>query len=54
LFSKRDDHKVAARIALGLAGFFAVLIILLAVEDLLDRVLNEIAMREERERGGWN
>ena len=47
--------KAAACIALGLAGaLLAVLFVLLAVEAHQDRVLNEIALQEEREREGRN
>ena len=47
--------KVAACIALGLAGvLFVLLLILLAVEAHQDHALNEIALLEERKKGGPN
>ena len=47
--------KAAACIALGLAGvLFVLLLILLAVEAHQDRVLNGIALQEQREKGDPN
>ncbi|MGN1248621.1 MAG: hypothetical protein ACI4XW_00975 [Candidatus Spyradocola sp.] len=44
--------RAAAAVAFGLAGVvFAVLLILVAIELHQDRVLNEIAMRENEENG---